>query len=48
MAVNLGNEIGAKSVLSDIVIDAFEQASQDNRCKGKDCRSIYKWIADIE
>ena len=48
MAVELGKQTGAKSVLSDIVLETFEAASQDERCKGKDCRSLYKWLADIE
>ena len=47
MAVKLGKQTGAKSVLADIVLDTFEAASQDDRCKGKDCRSLYKWIAGI-
>lgn len=47
MATELGKQVGARSVLSDVVMETFEEASQDPRCKGKDYRSIYRWIADV-
>lgn len=46
-AVQLRQQIGAKSLLSDVVMDAFYQASQDDRCNGKDYRSFYRWFADV-
>jgi len=47
MAVALGKQVGARSLFSDIVVNSFKEASQDKRCKGKDCRSFYRWLADI-
>ena len=47
MAVQLGQQVGARSLLSETVVNAFEEASQDERCKGKDCRSFYRWFADV-
>ncbi|OBT53930.1 hypothetical protein VE04_05139 [Pseudogymnoascus sp. 24MN13] len=46
MAVQLGKDVGAKNVLSDLVMKTFEDASQDERCKGKDCRSVYRYISE--
>lgn len=48
MALQLGEQVGAKSVLRDVVLNTLEEASQDPRCKGKDYRSIYLHIADIQ
>ena len=42
----LADDVGAKSIFGNAMIDAFEKASQDPRCKGKDSRSIYLWIKD--
>ena len=42
----LGKELGVKTVFGDQLIQAYEIASEDPRCKGKDSRSIYRWIAD--
>jgi 3-hydroxyisobutyrate/3-hydroxypropionate dehydrogenase len=47
MAVDLGKQVGAKSLLSDIVVDSLTAAAEDPRCKGKDCRSFYRWLADV-
>lgn len=46
-AMQLREQVGAKSLLSDVVMNAFHEASQDDRCKGKDYRSFYRWFADI-
>lgn len=46
MAVQLGKDVGAKNVLSDLVMQTFEEASHDERCKGKDCRSVYRFISE--
>jgi hypothetical protein len=50
--LTLGRELrrdsGVKSVFGDQSIRAYEEASEDRRCKGRDSRSIYRWIADEE
>ncbi|KAJ9653785.1 hypothetical protein H2198_007074 [Neophaeococcomyces mojaviensis] len=48
MALQLGEQVGAKSVLRDVVLKTLAEASEDPRCKGKDYRSIYLHLADIE
>ena len=42
----LAEDVQAKSIFGDSLIQAYETASEDPRCKGKDSRSIYLWIAD--
>ncbi|KAG0650786.1 3-hydroxyisobutyrate [Hyphodiscus hymeniophilus] len=46
MAVGLGKEVGAKSVLSDIVQSTFQKAMESEKCSGKDCRSVYRLFAE--
>ena len=46
MAVDLGKEVGAKSVLSDVVQSTFKKAVESERCSGKDCRSVYRLFAE--
>jgi 3-hydroxyisobutyrate/3-hydroxypropionate dehydrogenase len=46
MAVDLGKQVGAKSVLSDIVQRTFDKACNNEKTKGKDCRSVYKLFAE--
>lgn len=48
MALQLGEQVGAKSVLRDVVLKTLAEASEDPRVKGKDYRSIYLHIADLE
>ena len=48
LATELGEQVGARTLVADRIVEAFEKASQDERCKGKDCRSLYKWLADVE
>ena len=48
MALQLGEQVGAKSVLRDTVLQTLAGASEDPRVKGRDYRSIYLYIADIE
>ena len=48
MALDLGEHVGARSVLKDVVLRTLDEASQDERCKGKDYRSIYLHLADIQ
>lgn len=47
MAIDLGESVGARLPLSKGLIDTYEAASMDDRCKGKDCRSVYKYVADV-
>lgn len=47
MAADLGRQVGARSLFSDIVVNSLNEARQDPRCKGKDCRSFYRWLADV-
>lgn len=42
----LGKDLGVKTVFGEQLIVAYEEASNDLRCKGKDSRSIYRWIVD--
>ena len=48
MAVDLGKQVGAKSVLSDIVQSTFEKACHNPKTSGKDCRSVYRLFAEDE
>ena len=47
MAVDLGKQVGARSLLNETVVNALKEAGQDERCKGKDFRSLYRWLANI-
>lgn len=46
MAVDLAEQVGAKTVLSDIVQDTFNKAVKSDRCSGKDCRSVYRLFSE--
>jgi len=46
MGIDLGKQVGANMPLSGCLINAFETAAEDPRCKGKDCRSIWKYVSD--
>jgi 3-hydroxyisobutyrate dehydrogenase-like beta-hydroxyacid dehydrogenase len=46
MAVELGKEVGARSVLSEVVQRTYGKAVESERCKGKDCRSVYRLFAE--
>jgi len=46
MAVDLGKQVGAKSVLSDIVQKTFDKACKSEKCSGKDCRSVYRLFSE--
>jgi 3-hydroxyisobutyrate dehydrogenase-like beta-hydroxyacid dehydrogenase len=46
MAVDLGKEVGARSVLSEVVQSTFQKAVASERCSGKDCRSVYRLFAE--
>jgi len=47
MARDLGAQTGTNLPLSDALVDTYSKASEDPRCKGKDCRSVYKFVSDI-
>ncbi|KAH8812578.1 3-hydroxyisobutyrate dehydrogenase, variant [Xylogone sp. PMI_703] len=47
MAKGLGDLTGANLPLADGLINTYAAANEDPRCKGKDCRSVYKFVADI-
>ncbi|KAK5624341.1 hypothetical protein RRF57_000057 [Xylaria bambusicola] len=46
MAVALGEQVGAKSILSDRVLAIYDKALKDERTRGRDSRSIYKFYAE--
>lgn len=46
MAVELGRDVGAKSVLSGVVQDVLGRAIRNEMCMGKDCRSVYRLFAE--
>jgi 3-hydroxyisobutyrate dehydrogenase-like beta-hydroxyacid dehydrogenase len=47
MAIDLGKSTNTNLPLSDGLLKTYEAANEDSRCKGKDCRSVYKYVADI-
>lgn len=46
MAISLGKQVGAKSVLAKVVQDTFAKAIKSDKCSGKDCRSIYRLFSE--
>lgn len=46
MAVALGEQVGARLVLSDRVLALYDKALKDERTVGRDSRSIYLFFAD--
>jgi 3-hydroxyisobutyrate dehydrogenase len=46
MAVELMDDLGAKHVFGNVVKDVYARAVQHPRCKDKECRSIYRLIAE--
>lgn len=46
MAVALGKDLGAQSILSDRVLGLYEKALKDERTRGRDSRSVYRLFAD--
>ncbi|KAI0470175.1 3-hydroxyisobutyrate dehydrogenase, variant [Xylaria cf. heliscus] len=46
MAVALGEQVGARSILSDRVLGIYDKALKDERTRGKDSRSIYLFFED--
>lgn len=48
MAAQLSKDVGAKNILSDLVVDTLQKGTQHPRTKGKDYRSIYRLFAEDE
>lgn len=48
MAIKHGEQIGARFVLADVVSEFMRGAVADDRCKGKDYRSIWKIVHENE
>jgi 3-hydroxyisobutyrate/3-hydroxypropionate dehydrogenase len=48
MATQLSKDVGAKSVFGPIVNDVFDKASRNEKCKGKECRSVWRLFAEDE
>ncbi|KAL4891997.1 NAD binding domain of 6-phosphogluconate dehydrogenase-domain-containing protein [Aspergillus ambiguus] len=46
MGHNLAKTVGARTILDEPTMDAFDEAAADPRYKGKDARVIYKWLND--
>ncbi|KAB5513601.1 NAD binding domain of 6-phosphogluconate dehydrogenase-domain-containing protein [Coniochaeta sp. 2T2.1] len=46
MGKKLAEDVGARTVLADPTLGAFEEAIGDERYKGKDARVVYKWLND--
>ncbi|KAL7754946.1 hypothetical protein ACKLNR_014703 [Fusarium oxysporum f. sp. zingiberi] len=46
MAMELGEQLGAKSLLAPVVRDMYDAAIQNDKCSGKDFRSIYRLFAE--
>lgn len=46
MALEHGQKVGAESVLGDAVSRLFQRAVEDERCRGKDFRSVWKLFRD--
>ncbi|KAI1352894.1 3-hydroxyisobutyrate dehydrogenase, variant [Xylaria sp. FL0043] len=46
MAVALGEQVGAKTILSDRVLAIYDKALKDERTRGRDSRSIYRFFAE--
>lgn len=46
MAVELGEQVGAKSILAELLVDFYGRAVEDDKCKGKDFRSIWRLLSE--
>lgn len=46
MAVGLSKQVGAQSVFADAVLQVYKKAISDERCKGKDSRSVFRLFVD--
>ncbi|KAJ9623888.1 hypothetical protein H2203_005333 [Taxawa tesnikishii (nom. ined.)] len=48
MGSQLAEMVGARTILDKPTLEAFEEASSDERYKGKDARVVYKWLNESE
>ncbi|KAK0109371.1 hypothetical protein ONS96_003186 [Cadophora gregata f. sp. sojae] len=48
MGSELAEMVGARTVLDGPTLEAFREASEDERYKGKDARVVYKWLNESE
>lgn len=48
MTMQLMDDVGAKHVLATVVTDVYARAVKNQKCKDKECRSIYRLIAEDE
>jgi 3-hydroxyisobutyrate/3-hydroxypropionate dehydrogenase len=48
MGSELAEMVGAKTVLDKPTLEAFKDASADERYHGKDARVVYKWLNESE
>lgn len=48
MGTDLAEMVGARTILDKPTLDAFEEAANDPRYKGKDARVVYKWLNEYE
>lgn len=48
MGSQLAEMVGARTVLDKPTLEAFGEAMQDERYKGKDARVVYKWLNESE
>ncbi|OCL05536.1 3-hydroxyisobutyrate dehydrogenase [Glonium stellatum] len=48
MGSQLAEMVGARTILDKPTLEAFKEASSDERYKGKDARVVYKWLSESE
>ncbi|CZR54231.1 related to 3-hydroxyisobutyrate dehydrogenase [Phialocephala subalpina] len=48
MGSELARDVGARTVLDGPALEAFKEAREDERYKGKDARVVYKWLNESE
>ena len=48
MGSDLAEMVGARTVLDKPALKAFEEASSDERYRGKDARVVYRWLNESE
>lgn len=48
MGSDLAEMVGARTILDRPTLEAFEEAKNDERYKGKDARVVYKWLNESE
>lgn len=46
MAIQLAKQVDAKMIAGPVLLKLFEEAVNDPKCQGKECRSIYRLIAE--